>query len=147
MAFRTLPNFDLRFGKGWKVDQPSLFHESFGAALADCVRALGGAKAVGHAMRPEKTIDDARKWLLNALDDGRAEKLSPDQVVWLLREARKIGCHSAAAYVMRECGYGDPQPIEPEDERAALQREFVQMGKSLQGLFARMERAGLKVEH
>lgn len=139
-----LPNLNFRFGKGWKVDQPSLFHESFQDALKDCVRALGGAKVVGHAMRPEKTIDDARKWLLNSLDDNRAERLTPDQVLWILRESRKIGCHAGAAYVLRECGYADPQPIEPDDERAALQREFVQASKSMERLFARMERAGLR---
>lgn len=146
MAFRTLPNFDFFFGKGWKVDQPSLFHETFQDALKDCVRALGGAKTVGHAMRPEKTIDEARKWLLNALDDGRAEKLSPDQVIWILREARKVGCHSGTAYVLRECGYADPQPLEPQDERAALQREFVQHSKALQALAARIERSGFRGE-
>lgn len=145
MAFRTLPNFNFRFGKGWKVDQPSLFHETFQDALKDCVRALGGAKIVGHAMRPEKTIDDARKWLLNSLDDARAEKLSPDQVIWIMREARKAGCHAGAAYVMRECGYAEPQPLEPEDERAALQREFVQQSKALHALMTRMERSGLRV--
>ena len=125
------------------MDQPALFHESLTDALQDCIRALGGAKVVGHAMRPEKSIDDARRWLLDCLNPDRAERLAPDQVLWILREARKVGCHAGAAYILRECGYADPQPVEPEDERAALQREFVQMGKAMKALFARMERAGM----
>ena len=125
------------------MDQPALFHESLTDALQDCIRALGGAKVVGHAMRPEKSIDDARRWLLDCLNHDRAERLAPDQVLWILREARKVGCHAGAAYILRECGYADPQPVEPEDERAALQREFVQMGKAMKVLFARMERAGM----
>jgi hypothetical protein len=127
----------------WNVEQPALFHESFGEALADCVRALGGNKTVGVLLWPEKSIDDARRALLDALNPDRAAKLSPEQVLLILAESRKIGCHVGAAYVMQHCGYADPQPIEPADEKAALQREFVAMGKSLKTLFARMERAGM----
>lgn len=126
------------------MDQPALFHESLHDALRDCVRALGEPKAVGHAMRPEKSMDDARTWLLNCLNPERPEKFDPEQILWLLREARKVGCHAAMAYIARECGYADPQPIEPEDERAQLQRQFVEQSKAMQQLFARMERAGIR---
>jgi hypothetical protein len=126
-----------------KVEQQALFHESLNEALHDCIRALGGAKAVGHAMRPEKTVDDARRWVLDCLNPDRAEKFAPDQVLWILREARKAGCHAAITFIARECGYADPQPIEPEDERAALQRQFVEQSKAMQRLAQRMERAGL----
>lgn len=125
------------------MEQQALFHESLSDALQDCIRALGGAKVVGRAMRPEKSIDDARKWLLDALNPDRPEKLAPDQVLWILREARKVGCHAAITYIARECGYADPQPIEPEDERAALQRQFVEQSKAMQQLAARMSRAGM----
>ena len=127
------------------MDQPALFYDTFTEALADCVRALGGNKAVGALLWPEKSIEDARRLLLDALNPERPNKLSPEQVLLILREARKVNCHAAIAYINRECGYADPQPIEPEDERAALQREFVATGKTLRDLLARMERAGLKV--
>lgn len=125
------------------MQQQALFHESLADALQDCVRALGGAKSVGNAMRPEKTVDDARRWILDCLNPDRAEKFAPDQVLWILREARKVGCHAAMTYLARECGYADPQPIEPEDERSALQRQFVEQSKALQQLAHRMERSGL----
>ena len=127
------------------MDQPALFHESLYDALKDCVRAIGKPCEVGKAMRPEKSSDEARIWLNNCLNPDRPEKLDPEQVLWLLREARKVNCHAAIAYINRECGYADPQPIEPEDERAALQREFVETGKTLRNLLTRMEARGLKV--
>jgi len=125
------------------MNQQSLFHETLTEALQDCIRALGGAKAVGHAMRPEKSIDDARRWLLDTLNPDRAEKLAPDQVLWILKESRKVGCHAAMAYITRECGYADPQPIEPEDERATLQREYIAAVKTLSAIQTRLERNGV----
>lgn len=125
------------------MQQVALFHESITDALQDCIRALGGAKVVGHAMRPEKSIDDARRWLLDSLNPDRAEKLAPDQVLWILKEARKVNCHAAMAYIARECGYADPQPIDPEDVHAALQREFSHAVKALESITQRMERNGI----
>jgi len=55
--------------------------------------------------------------------------------------ARKKGCHAAMTYLARELGYADPQPVEPEDEKAKLQRQFnesvaalLKMGERIQGL-------------
>lgn len=43
-------------------------------------------------------------------------------------------------YIARECGYADPAPIEPEDEIARLQREFVEATKQLGALAAQIEK-------
>ena len=50
--------------------------------------------------------------------------------------------HILAAYEMREAGYGEPQPVEPEDERAALQRDFVRATGDLQAMLARIQQLG-----
>lgn len=126
------------------MDQPALFHESLTEALQDCVRALGGNKAVGKTLWPEKSVEDARRALLDSLNPERPNKLSPEQVLLILAESRKVGCHVGIAYILRHCGYADPQPLEPEDERASLQRQFIEQSKAMQALFARMERAGLR---
>ena len=42
---------------------------------------------------------------------------------------------------MRDAGYQPPVPVEPEDERAALQREFIEMGKRMEALLSQMQRA------
>lgn len=141
MAFRTVPKLSQQ---GGTVEQQALFHDSLTDALTDCVRALGGNKAVGKSLWPEKSVDDARRALLDCLNPDRAQRLSPDQVLWVLREARKVSCHAAMTYIARECGYADPQPIEPEDERAALQREFTQSVRKFEGLVMRIEQLGAR---
>ena len=123
--------------------QDSLFYESLGDALDAVVKALGGAKSVGGRLWPEKTPASAHTLMLACLNEARAEKFSPEQVLWLLAEGRKAGCHVAMNYLARETGYADPTPIEPDDEKARLQREFIEAQKSMQTLAARMERAGL----
>lgn len=129
------------------MDQQALFHESLYDALKDCVHAIGESKVVGKAMRPEKTQDEARTWLLNCLNPDRPEKFDPEQILWILRESRKVNCHAAFAYMARECGYADPQPVEPEDERALLQRQFIEQTKALRALCTQLERKGVDLRN
>lgn len=121
-------------------NQPALFHESINDCLRELVAALGGTKAVGARMRPEMSADHAGRWLADCLNGDRREHLSPERVLWLLIEGRKAGVHSAMAWVACECGYDAPEPVEPLDERAALQREFVDATRRQEQLIARMER-------
>lgn len=96
--------------------QPELFHETLNDALREIVDLLGGAKKVAPAMRPEKTVDAGARWLLDCLNPDRDHRLDPDQVQWLLREGRRIGCHSAMRFLARECGYAEPVPIDRGDQ-------------------------------
>jgi hypothetical protein len=63
----------------------------------------------------------------------------------LRRMGSDAGIHILATFEMANAHYAPPTRIEPDDERAALQREFIETGKTLRSLLARMERAGLKV--
>jgi hypothetical protein len=47
------------------------------------------------------------------------------------------------AYISRECGYADPQPVEPEDEAAELQRQFIQAQQQMTQMLKRMEKLNL----
>lgn len=123
--------------------QMQLLHESITDALRECVHALGGAKVVGAALKPELAADAAGQWVRDCLNPERRERFTPDQVLWLLREARKANCHAGMAFLAQQCGYADPVPVEPEDERAALMRQFVAAQQSIQQLVTRMERVGL----
>ena len=125
------------------MSQDALFYESLADALRVVVQALGGTKAAGCRLWPEKTPESAHRTLLDCLNEARPEKLSPEQVLYLLAAGRKVGCHAAMNYLAREAGYSDPAPIEPEDQRARLQREFIEAQKAMQALAGRMERAGL----
>ena len=126
------------------MNQGSLFHEDIWHALRDCVSALGGSKKVGVLLRPELDAQTAGRWLLDCMNPERKEKICVEQMLLVLREGRKIGCHGAITFINRDAGYADPLPLEPEDERAALQRQFIEQSKAMQTLFTHMERAGLK---
>jgi len=119
---------------------PHLFHDTLTDALVEVVKSLGGFKTVGLALRPDKSADAASRWLNDCLNANRAEHLEPDQVLFILREGRKAQSHAAINYLLREAGYADAQPIEPEDERAALQRQFNQRVDDLKTILARLDR-------
>jgi hypothetical protein len=124
--------------------QTSLFHESLSDALKDIIQAAGGSKSVACKLWPEKTPDSAHRTLLDALNENRPEKLSPEQVLFLLRIGREVGCHSAINYMSRDAGYSDPQPIEPEDEKASLMRDFIAAQKAMSLIANRLENVGLR---
>lgn len=107
------------------MDQGALFHEDIYDALRAAIKALGGTKAVGAKLWPEKTIADARSFLDDCLNKDRPAKLSPEHVLLLLRWAKDAGFHEAMAYVCAESGYASPQPIEPKDELAELIRRYM----------------------
>ena len=123
---------------------PSLFHESLPDALRECVQSCGGHKAVGTLLWPEKGADVAGRLLADCLNDAKREKLSPEQVLLVLRLARERGCHAGMNFIARDAGYSDPQPVEPEDERAQLQREFIEASKHFTRLAAKMERLNVQ---
>jgi hypothetical protein len=122
------------------MNQPSLFHEDALDALRADVQALGGYKKVAHALRPELAIDKAGEWLADCLNRTRAHKLDVEQVQWIVREARKIGSFCYITWSLRDAGFEDPKPIEPEDERAALMRQFNVLAGDLKGLLSRIDR-------
>lgn len=101
------------------------FFESLDDALREAVRQLGGNKKVGPLMRPELPVEQAANWLRDCLSPGRREKLSPDQVLLLMRQASAAGWHGLMHFVAADAGYEAPRPVTVEDQEAALQRQFV----------------------
>ena len=94
---------------------------------------------MGAALWPELPVDHAAGKLRDCLNPDRRERLSPEQLNLIGRLGRQQGCHSLALHLMREWGYADPAPVEPEDEIARLQREFVEATKALGMLANRIE--------
>lgn len=113
--------------------------------LITCITACGGSKQVGPLMWPEKTPDAAQRLLLACMNEDRPEKLSPDQVLFILRLARKAGCHVGIEFICSDLGYSTPAPIEPRDEVAELQRQVVASLAGLESLTKRMEAAAARV--
>lgn len=124
------------------MEQAALFHEDINDALRAVVKACGGTKAVAIKLWPEKTIADAQSYLNDCLNSARSAKLGQEQVLLLLRWAREANCHDAINYICAQSGYSNPAPIEPEDEKAALQREAIEAVRSLKQITERLERLG-----
>lgn len=120
--------------------QRELFHESVHDALKATVAELGGLKAVGILLWPEKPVDEAARYLADCLNPDRPHGLHPEKLLLLLRLARGRGAHGGFTWIAREVGYADPQPVEPADELAELQRQFIRTGEQMEQLMARMER-------
>ena len=113
--------------------------DSINDALIDCIKALGGSKQVGPVLWPEKTPDAAQRLLLACLNEDRPERLSPEHFVFVLKMAHGKGRHDAFDYLAQSLGYAKPIPIEPHDEAAELQKQFIAATEAMQQLAARME--------
>ena len=128
--------------------QMSLHHESIADALREVVQAAGGPKAIGERMFPDMPADHAAARIRDCLNHDRRERFTPDQVLMILRIGHQIGCHAGMVFMSRELGYSDPIPVEPEDEVARLQRDFIEASKALVSMASKIDqmqaRVGLK---
>lgn len=114
--------------------------ETLSEVLTECVRVCGGSKQVGAKLWPEKTADAAGRLLLSCLNDDRAEKLSPEHLLLVLRLARQRGHHGGMNYIAGELGYGTPVPVEPRDELADLQRQFIEAARGMAHMAEKINR-------
>lgn len=125
------------------TEQIPMFVEDLNDAIRDTIKAMGGYKQVGYEMRPELGVEAAGRWLSDCCNPDRRDKLSPEQVAFIRRRARQQGIHILAAFEAKDAGYAPPRPIEPEDERAELMREFNRKATEVAELMKQMTRAGL----
>jgi hypothetical protein len=82
----------------------------------------------------------------HCLDGQRREKLSPEQVLLLLREARRIGFHAAMDFIACDVGY-KAQPVDVEQQVQSLEETIAQGLQTLNAQMASLtrirERAGM----
>lgn len=118
-------------------------HESFHEALVECVRALGNSKVVAAKLWPAKAAADPSKagaYLRDCLNPDRSEKLSLDELLLILREARSKGCHAGMQFLAHDLGYAEPQTVEPRDELSELLRLDLEANRETQRRQERIER-------
>ncbi len=129
------------------TEQAKLFITDIYDALGDLVRAAGGPKAVGQALKPEKPSDEAAGWVKDCLNRNRREKFDAEHILWLLKRGREVGCHEPIQFICKQSGYTAPEPVEEETELARLLRDYVQTGQRLVELQPKIEelRAKLRV--
>ncbi|MDO9313373.1 MAG: hypothetical protein Q7T97_02370 [Burkholderiaceae bacterium] len=113
--------------------------DSLNESLVECVKACGGSAKVGAKLWPEKTPEAAQRLMLDCLNDDRPAKLSPEQVLFILRLARERGCHVGMNFLAASLSYAEPVPIEPRDEADELRRQVLEMGRQLQTALSRIE--------
>lgn len=126
--------------KDSEAHQQALFHEDINSALQGLVAALGGAKAVGSRLYPDLPTDGAARRLLDAINPDRAQQLSQTQFLTLLRWGREAGHHGVMEYLADEAGYTRPSPRSPEEERADLQREFIESVARLEAIRRKLQK-------
>lgn len=124
-----------------RTDTDNLFYDGLRDALGQVVRVVG-IKRLAAELRPALSADKAAQWLRDCLDGGRREKLDLEEVQFILRRGREAGCHAAMRQLCRDGGYADPQPIEPEDERTAVLREFNERVRQLEQLARHLDAGG-----
>lgn len=90
-------------------------------ALKAAVMAMGGFKEVGRRMRPD--FVHSGEWLRKCLSDDRRERLDPGQVLWILREAHRVGFHAAFDYIASDAGY-KATPVNLEEQAKSLQESI-----------------------
>lgn len=113
---------------------------SINDALIEAVKAMGGSKQVAPLLWPEKAPDAAQRQLLDCLNPERPANLSPDHVMLVLRLARERGLHGALQAMCAELGYSEPLPVQPHDEAAELQRQYIAAARDMARIADRLER-------
>ena len=119
--------------------QMSLLHESINDAIREAVQAIGGYKKLGAMMFPDLPADQSAGRIRDCLNNDRRELFSPEQVLMIARLAKSSGNNAVMEYLATELGYLKPVAIDPDDEIARLQREFVEATKSLHHMASRIE--------
>ena len=112
------------------------------AIKADAI-AIGGkgwAKSVGLLLWPEKTADGAQRQILDCLNPDRNQRLTPEQLTLIIREARKVDSFCTIAFICGDAHLSMPQPVDPESEKDRLRREVVNAANTFKQLVERLER-------
>lgn len=114
--------------------------EGLNQALIECVKAAGGSANVGRKLFPEKSPESAQRALLDCLNEDRPAKLSPEQVLLILRLARAKGFHDGIGFILADLGYAATTPIEPKDEAAELGRQASELLAAAERITERLQR-------
>lgn len=126
-----------------KPHQPKLHYEDFNDALHDLVQALGGFKKVGPRLWPELLADEAAHRLRHCLNADRREKLSPHQVLLLLRWGREAEFHGAKHFLDDDAGYTRSSPLDPKEEKSKAVAAVQAAAEALTRATVQLERANV----
>jgi hypothetical protein len=121
------------------VPEFELAVEDYLDAISQTIKALGGFKVVGAALKPDIDAQRAGRWLADCCNVNERETLQPSQLAFIRRLARTRGIHTLVRFELADSGYAPPVPIEPQDEFAQLQRAFASSVEQHARIVERME--------
>lgn len=127
------------------MEQESLFHETWADALRAVCEKCGGIKKVASQLRPNIGTDQAARLVSSWFNPDRPEKPDFDDIRAILRIGKQNGCHLGKHWLDDDLGYQRSQPIEPRDELAELQRDYISAAKNMQRIAERIERVQLRI--
>jgi hypothetical protein len=111
--------------------QAQLFHDTIFDAIGADIAAAGGFKIVAGHLWPSESPQTAATKLRNAINPEQAQKLCPQEVMAIKRLAKEQGSFATVNYEAQSLGF-QVEWITPEDEKARLQREFIEGTKRLE---------------
>jgi hypothetical protein len=119
--------------------QIPLIVDTLNDAVRDTARALG-VKKIAKELWPSKGEEAAARYLNDCLNPEREQKLSGEEILHIARRGREMGVYLITAFINSDTGFQPPVPIEPDDEKAELQRRYIASVEEQKKLTARMER-------
>lgn len=114
-------------------------YESPEDAVRAAVQFLGGSKVVGVLLWPAMGADASSRKLLDCLNILRAEKLDITQVMFILRQARDVGCYSPFQWLAAECGF-EAKPVSVDASIDRLTGVIDNAAKTMSSAMAMLER-------
>jgi hypothetical protein len=101
-----------------------LIVDSLNDAVRDTCRAIG-FNEIALELWPKKGPKEAARYLNDCLNPERPHKLDGEEILYIAKRGRETGIHLIAGFICMEAGYGPPTPVDPDDRKAELQREFM----------------------
>ncbi len=123
------------------MEQIRLLVDSLNDAVRDTVRILG-VKEVAKELWPAKGTEAAARYLNDCLNPDRAHELSGPEILLIARRGKEAGCHLITSFINIDTGYAPPVPVDPQDEKAELQRRYIESVQEQKRIAARLERVG-----
>ena len=124
------------------MQQESLFHEDIFDAIKTDIQRLGGNKKVGSMLWPKLSPEKAGEKLASCLNRARQEKLDPEEILFIKREAVRVGSLAILTYEAEFVSIHAPVIIEPEDEKAKLQKDYIAAAETIARIANRIQKLG-----
>lgn len=124
------------------MSQQGMFFESIEEAAEEIARHYpGGKKELAQRLRPNKSPSAAHTWFLDCSNQARTEhNFTGEDWLALIKIGREIGCHAVLHFICDESNYERPRTVDPTDEKADIQRQWIANVKLQAQLVERMER-------